>query len=276
MHRILFSIGSYPIYSYGVLVALGCIAGAYYAAFQSWRLGIKRDDAFEASVWVIAMAVIGARIGFVIQNLPFYFTHPVQILNFRAGGMSWHGSIFGILFGVWVPTRRMGIHMVDYLDLLAPGMMLGLAIGRIGCFLNGCCYGKIAPPPWGIVTPTEDNPNVALSRYPTQLYEMTLAFIAFGFLSRALGKRKFRGQIYCEFLITYSIIRFVVEFWRAGSVLPGGLTLAQYVSIAIVILGVVLMGVGRKRAARAAQEAKQDPVSSNSDDSATRREVVPA
>jgi phosphatidylglycerol:prolipoprotein diacylglycerol transferase len=249
MHRILFSIGNYPIYSFGVMVALGCIAASYIAAMQAKLLGIDRDDTLEACVWVVAFAVIGARLGFVIQNLGFFGPHPAEIFNFRGGGMSWHGSIAGIILGAWIPTRRMGIRLLDFLDLLAPAMLLGLGIGRIGCFLNGCCYGKVTDAWWAIAMPTENNPTVILPRYPTQLLEMGLAlFVGVPILFYWLRRRRFRGEVFVGFVLIYSIIRFTVEFFREGALLGNTpLTLAQWVSVGLVLLSVALLLVGRGR-----------------------------
>lgn len=248
MHRVLFSLGSWPIYSFGVFVALGCIAASWVAASQSKRLRIDRDMTLEACVWVVAFGVLGARLGFVTQNLGWYLEHPDQILNMRAGGMSWHGGLVGIVVGAWIPTRRMGIRLLDFLDLAAPGILLGLGIGRIGCFLNGCCYGKICDSWFSIVTPTEADPVHLYARYPTQLLEMGLAFILFPLLLTWLRHRRFRGEVFMGFLLLYSVIRFVVEFFREGGLLGSTpLTLAQWVSVVLVIVSTALILRGRAR-----------------------------
>lgn len=250
MHRILFYIGNYPIYSFGVMVALGCIAASYVSALEAKRLGIDRDDTLEACVWVVALAVIGARIGFVVQNLGYFSSNPAEILNFRGGGMSWHGSMAGIILGAYIPTRKMGVRLLDFLDLLAPGVLLGLGIGRIGCFLNGCCYGQVCTAWWAISMPTENNPTQILPRYPTQVLEMGLAiFVGFPILLYWLRHRKFRGEVFIGFLLIYSIIRFIVEFFREGSLLGSTpLTLAQWVSMGLVLLSTSLLLLGRGRA----------------------------
>ena len=237
MHRILFSIGSYPIYSFGVFVALGCVVASYVIASQAFRMRIDRDTALEACVWVVAAAVLGARLGFVTQNLGFYASHPGDILNMRAGGMSWHGALVGIVVGAWIPTRRVGVSLLDFLDVAAPGVLVGLGIGRIGCFLNGCCYGKVTASAFSIVTLIEQDQLHWVARYPTQLVEMTLAFLCVPLLLLWLRHRRFRGEIFLGFLAVYSVIRFVVEFFREGATLGGTpLTLAQWVSVVLVLM----------------------------------------
>lgn len=251
MHRVLFYIGHYPIYSFGVMVALGCLVASCVSARESWRLRINRDDALEVCVWTVAFAVLGARLGFVVQDLPRFVAHPAEILNFREGGMTWHGSIVGIILGVWIPTRRMKIRLLDFLDLLAPGIILGLGIGRMGCFLNGCCYGKACGLPWAIVMPTDDNPGVFLARHPTQLYEMGLAFLAYPILRRWFHHRSFRGETFLAFLFVYSIVRGFVEFFREGALLAGTpLTLAQWVSVGLIVVSAMWLIAGRRRANR--------------------------
>ncbi|NDD27365.1 MAG: prolipoprotein diacylglyceryl transferase [Proteobacteria bacterium] len=238
MHRILFHIGSYPIFSFGVFVALGCVAASYLAASQSGRLRLDRDNVLEICVWVVAAAVLGARLGFVLQNAGFYATHPGEILNMRAGGMSWHGSLVGIVVGAYIPCRRHGVALLDFLDIAGPGILLGLAVGRIGCFLNGCCYGKVTEAAWAIVTPTESDPVHLLPRYPTQLLEMGLALVTVPALVLWLRHRRFKGEVFIGFLVLYSVIRFVVEFFREGATLGGTpLTLAQWVSVGLVGVG---------------------------------------
>lgn len=254
MHRVLFSIGSYPIYSFGIFVALGCIVASYLIASQAHRLRIDREAALEACVWVVAVGVLGARLGFVLQNAWVYSQHPGEILNMRAGGMSWHGGLVGIVVGAWISTRRMGVKLLDFLDLAAPGILLGLGIGRIGCFLNGCCYGKITESAFAITTLTEQDQIHLHARYPTQLVEMTLAFACVPLLLLWLRHRRFHGEVFLGFLAVYSIIRFIVEFFREGTVLGGTpLTLAQWVSVVLVAIGGVLI------AARRAQDGSPPP-----------------
>ncbi len=240
MHRVLFHIGSWPIYSFGVMVALGVLAASLLAARNSKRVGVKPDQTLEMMVWVVVFGVLGARFAFVAQQLPWFVAHPAELLNFRGGGMTFHGTILGVAATLAWHARKFGVRTAALLDLSGPSMMLGLAVGRVGCFLNGCCYGHVSALPWAVPMADEHSGAVAM-RHPTQLYEMALALLAAGLLQRWFQRRRYDGEAFLGFLVLYSVIRFTVEFFRAGTVLAGGLTLAQFVSLALILVAGALL-----------------------------------
>jgi phosphatidylglycerol:prolipoprotein diacylglycerol transferase len=248
MHRILFQIGDYPIYSFGVFVALGVLVGAFITARLAWRAGLSREQALDAVVWIVALGILLARLAYVAQDLKFFAAHPHELLNFRGGGMSWHGGILGMILGTALIAKRTGARFADLLDVFAPAMMAGLAVGRIGCFLNGCCYGRVSDVPWACPLPHEAT-GVLLYRHPAPLYEMAAAFAMFGILLVWLRHRRFHGEVFLGFLLLYSSVRFGVEFFREGKLLAGGLSLAQYVSLGLMALGTSIILFKRANAA---------------------------
>jgi len=250
MHRVLFQVGDYPIYSFGVMVALGVLVGALVSARESHRIGITRDQTLEAAVWIVSVGVLMARLAFVLQDPRFFLTHPTEILHFRAGGMSWHGGIVGLVLGALVPAARFRIKLLDMLDLSAPGMMAGLAVGRIGCLLNGCCFGRPATVPWAVRI-TDDPTHLLIARHPTPLYEMLGALAVLALLLHGLRHRSFSGETFLGFLFLYSAVRFGVEFFRDGTLLAAGLTLAQYVSILLMAGSGAAWAILRRSAASA-------------------------
>jgi phosphatidylglycerol:prolipoprotein diacylglycerol transferase len=258
MHRILFHIGTFPIYSFGVMVAIAVMLGSWLTTRNAHRIGLTREQALEVLSWVVGLGVLFSRLAFVVQNLSWYLQHPNEILDFRGGGMSWHGCIIGLVLAVWLQARRVGVGSLDLLDLCAPGSLLGLAIGRIGCFLNGCCFGRECSLPWAVYLPDEITGKAAY-RHPSPLYEMTLAFIGVAILQRILAQRRFRGQVFWNFLLVYSIIRFIVEFFRQSTLLALGLSLAQWVSIGLMIFSAILLLMPHAAAAPTSVETPPAP-----------------
>lgn len=230
MHRVLFTIGPYPIYAFGVLVALGVVAGISLAARQAPRAGVKSEQAVETLLLSVVLGLILARLVFVLQNLPWFAAHPEHLLEIREGGLSSHGGLMGFCLAPVILARRYQVHVLDLLDLFAAPLMLGLAVGRVGCMLNGCCYGRVCTLPWAL--PVAGPGGIAVLRHPSPLYEGVAALglcVLFSFLLR---RRRVRGELFALMIGAYSLVRFVVEFFREGQTM-GGLSLAQYVSLAL-------------------------------------------
>ena len=232
MHRILFTIGNYPIYAFGVLVALGVVAGISLAARQAPRAGVKSEQAVETLLLAVVLGLILARLVFVLQNASWFATHPQHLLEFREGGLSSHGGLIGFCLAPVILARRYQVHVLDLLDLFAAPLMLGLAVGRVGCMLNGCCYGRVCDLPWAV--PVMGPGGIAIVRHPSPLYEGVAALGLCVLFSVLLRHRRVRGELFALMIGTYSLVRFVVEFFREGQTM-GGLSLAQYVSLALMM-----------------------------------------
>lgn len=230
MHRILFTIGGHPIYAFGVLVAMGVVAGIALAARQAPRAGLRSEQAVETLLLSVVLGLILARVVYVSQNLAWFAAHPGHLLDLREGGLSSHGGLIGFCLAPLITARYYRIRALDLLDLFAPALMLGLALGRIGCVLNGCCFGRPCSLPWAVGLPTA-NGGVVL-RHPSPLYEGILALALCLLFARLLERRRVRGELFALMIGLYSLARFIVEFFREGDTL-GGLSLAQYVSLAL-------------------------------------------
>jgi len=241
MHPILFTIGPITIYSYGVMLATAVLVCTYFLSVDAKRYNISRETAYDLVFWCILGGIIGARIFYVFFVEWDYFSQNLfEILMLQKGGLAWQGGfIGGALAGVWF-TRRNKISLRPTLDLAAPYIALGQSIGRIGCFFNGCCYGK--PVAWGIYFPSH---NARL--YPTQLFETVGLFIIFLILKKAQQKPHQAGFIFVFYLWLAAIERFVVEFYRADHELVWlGLSLAQLIALGVFVSGLILMKVFRK------------------------------
>jgi phosphatidylglycerol---prolipoprotein diacylglyceryl transferase len=251
MYPVLFKIGPVTIYSLGLLWALGALAGLWIL-----RLELKRysyDPEIAASV-VFAAAIaglLGARLLFILEEWESFTQAPFELL-FSGAGFSWYGGLFaGALAAGWV-FKKHKLPLPQAADISAPALALAYGIGRIGCFLAGdATWGKVTDVPWamafpnavaGWVDPLTGEPYPpGVKVHPTQLYEFLKSLFVFGVLWR-LRKRNYpQGTIFALYLILAGSMRFIVEFWRANPIVALGMTEYQWISLALVILGTVLL-----------------------------------
>ncbi len=236
MHPILFRIGSFAVHSYGVLILCGFLLGLWYAmSFARRKMNlpplpgknhITPDNVFDFSLIALFLGIAGARILFVLLNIPYYLKNPGQIIAIWNGGLSIFGSIvLGIVWIYWYGKRH-NLSALELGDILAPGFAIGYAVGRIGCFLNGCCYGNACAYPWGVVFPDAG----PIHRHPTELYATAMNLVFFAILDRMSRKRLKPGVMFHSYLLMYCIGRFIEEQFRKGAtadLFMYGLTQAQ-------------------------------------------------
>ena len=232
MYPELCKIGPFTIYSYGLMLIVAFLIGSALASRQAKREKINPDIIFNLCFSAFISGIIGARIFYIFENLGYYVKNPVEIIMLQHGGMSWYGGlILGVFAGIaYLKSQKIPIFKV--LDLMAPFIALAQGIGRIGCLLNGCCFGKVSP--YGIYFPVHK-----LVLIPTQLYSTLILTLIFIFL-RFLQERPHRvGAIFFTYLLLYSTKRFFIEFWRADNeIVFRGLTLFQIISIVVFCISV--------------------------------------
>ena len=228
-------IGPFTVYAYGLMLVWAFFVSTHLACRQAKKTGIDPDKIFNLCFYVFITGIIGSRVLFVLNNYVYYLEHPLEIIMLQRGGLAiFGGIIFGSVFA-WVFLKRNKMGLLATLDLLAPFIALGQAIGRIGCFLNGCCYGKASA--FGIYFP-----NSGQVLIPTQLYSSLLMFLIF-FVLRFMQERKhLPGQIlYCYFFF-YSIKRFSIEFFRNDSPrIFHGLTIFQILSLVFFFFSLTML-----------------------------------
>jgi len=225
------------------MVALGFVLALFLIMSEARRQMINANLVFNLCYGIFICGVLGARAFYVLHHFGYYSKNPWEIFMFQHGGMSWFGGLFaGSFFGIaYLKSKRLSIPL--FLDLLAPFVALAQAVGRIGCFLNGCCYGK--PSPFGIYFPTHDKVLI-----PTQLYSafaLVLIFFALRFIQL---RPHVKGQVFLSYLALYSTKRFLIEFLRDDTPpLFAGLTLFQFLSIAVFIFSVSMLFyiIGRRK-----------------------------
>ncbi|MHB2015458.1 MAG: prolipoprotein diacylglyceryl transferase [Candidatus Xenobia bacterium] len=243
MHRILLFAGTpYQIYTYGVCLSIGILIASLVFLRRARFIGMDEDRAYELIGVFILMTTLGGRIMHICLEWPYYRLHPWQMFNLREGGLALYGAILGGSLTLLVFARLRQIPLLTLLDTAAPSCILAQGVGRVGCFFNGCCYGKIAPLAWGVFFRDAEPSVAAVPRYPTQIYEFVADLALFFLLlawDKALQSRpRYRGQLFIGYIVLYGLIRFVIEFWRAEPIVLAGLTFAQVcslISIAVAI-----------------------------------------
>ncbi len=215
MHPTLFQIGSFTIYSYGFFVALAMILAFFAAQWQAKTLKVSAGTATDLLFFLFVSGVIGARLFFIAQNFGDYQKDFWSLFSLREGGLVWYGgfvaaTLAGVVYG---RTRR--LPFFKWCDFLAPILALGHGVGRIGCFFNGCCYGRVT----------------AGRLIPIQLYESALLLVLSAYLFRRIRRPHADGEIFAQYLACYSVSRFVIEFWRGDQILVAHLTIPQWISL---------------------------------------------
>ena len=263
MLPVLFHVGRFPVHSWGVLLMIGFLFALYRCKINGYRYGLSWEAILDVAVFGLIGGVIGGRLVYVALNwsphldslgnpVTFaYRDHLAAIPAVWTGGMTSFGGFGGgILAGV-LACRARGINVGDMADLMAVSFPIGYGIGRIGCFLNGCCYGDQCDYPWAVKFQWDD--GVVRASHPAQLYSVFAAVVMYLLLLPLERGRKFRGQIMFAFLTLYGIYRFLVEFVRVGATGSktafAGLTQAQIASLLIsaVCAGIYLTFAARRK-----------------------------
>lgn len=245
MHPVLFQIGKFSIYSYGLLVALGFLAGIAWATVNAGRRGIDPGKVLDLSFYLVIAAIVGARLFYVLIEFKRYLKDPAGILRIWEGGFVFYGGL--ILAGITGTWYILHHHLPHWrvMDLFAPGIALGHAIGRLGCFCAGCCYGKGCHCSFGIVF--RDPRSLAVLNtplYPTQLISSLSLFVLFFILVWVDRRKKFDGQVFWTYVLLYAITRFVIEFLRGdprGFIISGILSTSQGISLVLIPVSIYFL-----------------------------------
>ncbi|MGQ9569483.1 MAG: prolipoprotein diacylglyceryl transferase [Thermodesulfovibrionales bacterium] len=244
MHPILFKIGPLTIYTYGVLVAAGFLLGLGLAVKQAKKEGISPNKIVDLGFYILLSALIGSRLFFILINAGHYIKNPFDIFKIWEGGLVFYGGVLlSVPTIVWY-VRKNNIGLWSTSDLFAPSLAVGHAIGRIGCFFAGCCYGKPADGlPWAV---TFTDPNslaiIGVPLHPTQLYESLGELINFFILITLRRYKSFNGQLSMTYILLYSVLRFIVEFYRGDfgrGFITSWLSLSQGISILMFLIAVL-------------------------------------
>lgn len=236
MHRILLEISGFSIYSYGVMLSLALLLATLLLCRQALREGISYDHALEVVIALIVGGVVGARVLYIFLEWERYSGEWMSVFYLRGGGLSIFGGFLGGAFALllWCLWRK--IPFLKAADLVSPYLIFGYAFGRIGCFLNGCCFGKVSHNLFAVSLPAVDG----LTRHPVQLYAAIGSLLIFLALINLRRIKAYNGFLLIKLSFLYGLMRFSTEFFREGETWLGPLTMAQVFSLVIMLLSAML------------------------------------
>lgn len=245
MHPDLFSIGPFTLHTYGLFVALGFIAGILVAIRLGKTVGFMSNAVMDMGFIIILSGLIGSRLVYILVDYSHYVEHPLDIFKIWEGGLVFSGGLVAVIIVMIFYAKYYKVNIWTISDMWAPAAAIGQAIGRIGCFFAGCCYGKPTDVPWGVVfTHPESIATQNIPIHPTQLYSSLSSLIIFIILIILHSKKKFEGQVFLWFLIFHSTARLFLERFRGdprGIFLTDDLTLTQFIALIILISAVTAL-----------------------------------
>jgi phosphatidylglycerol:prolipoprotein diacylglycerol transferase len=265
MYPEIFRIGSFPLNTYGVFLAVAFLCAIWVSVKLAERDGLPHEKIYDLSLWMLLAGLVGSKI-LMLFTEPEYRANPLQLvsLDFLRSGGVWYGGLIGAVLTSYFLMRRYRLPWWKTADAFAPGIAIGNFFGRQGCFAAGCCWGKPTSLPWGVkfTEAGHEITGVPTDAYlhPTQLYESFAMLLVFLFLLWLHKRKRFSGQVILAYALLYSIIRFAIEFVRDdprgdvfGLTTLTGLSTSQLISLVIGITALVLLIVRRRRAQHVAK-----------------------
>jgi len=249
--------GRFSIYYYGIILMLGVVAAAFVANAEARRKNMDEEFLWDSLIWMVIGGVIGARLWHIFTPPPsmvargitvqYYLTHPLDAINIRNGGLGIPGAVIGGILALYWYSKRNRENFVSWLDVIAPAVPLGQAIGRWGNFVNQELYGAVTDLPWGIfIDPAHRLPEFAEYSYyhPIFLYESIWSLASLGFLlwlARKHGEKLLPGDLFLVYLITYPTIRILLDFLRLDASELGGINANQTLMAVVLVASAVTL-----------------------------------
>lgn len=241
MHPEFIRIGSYPIYWYGVMVALGFVVGSWVAIRRARRYELPPEILSDLVVWLVVSGIVGARLGYVAAHPGEFAANPVSVLWIRQGGLVFYGGMAGAVLATLLFARLRRVSLWKIADTMAPAVPIGHAFGRIGCLLNGCCFGRVCDLPWAVYLHGEHrHPSQAYMAIGNALVAALVLLIERRSRSRP-GLALRSGQLFWAYAFLYGLMRLIAEFFRDDYAfwLPGHISFAQVLSVVLMALAAV-------------------------------------
>ena len=250
MDPVALTIGAVSVRWYGIMITLAILVLILWMV-REVRKGaqLSYDNIITAALVGIPSGVVVSKLLHVIDHWDYYFQDPGLIVS--GAGLTIYGAVLGAVLGIWVYSRFGGFQFGYFADVVAPAAILAQAVGRVGCTINGCCYGVATSLPWGVVyTHPDSYAPLGVAVHPTQVYEIVVCLIIFGVLLKLRGRLEPEGSLFLVYLTLYSLWRVGVGFLRAGTPFLFGLHQAQVIGI-IVLAATLFLLIRRTRWLRA-------------------------
>jgi len=250
MFPILFKLGPITIYTYGVCVFLGVIAGYFVCKGGAKKQGIPEKVFSNIFFWALIWGFLGARLIYIFVEWDYFLDNPLSVILSRSGFVFYGGVVSGILTVIFL-AKKYKVNLLKTADIAALGIPLGHGLGRIGCFCYGCCYGRPTQSSIGVLFPPDSPAGfLGVKVIPTQLISALFLFLLFFLLLILKKHQRFDGQILFSYGIGYGIFRFILEFYRGDSrgeifFLPT----SQFIALVVIIISILFFFRLRRRAA---------------------------
>lgn len=251
-------IGGKALHTYGLLVATGFLVGIFWVKRESVRVGLNPQKMVDLFFYVVLVAIVGSRLYYVFVSVPHWWEDPLVFIRFWEGGLVFYGGLIAaVVTNVWY-CRKNRLPFFAVADVYAPGIALGHAFGRIGCFFAGCCYGREAPANslFAVIFP-DTKYSIAPYDHPvyaTQLFEFASELVIFLVLFLFRKRKKFDGEVFLVYIILYPVTRIFLEMFRGdkvrGFLIEGVVSNAQVVSFIWVVLATTLWIMLKKKAGK--------------------------
>ncbi|MCK5099037.1 MAG: prolipoprotein diacylglyceryl transferase [Desulfobacteraceae bacterium] len=245
MHPILLKIGSITLYTYGFFVALGFFTAIIMSRIFAKKNNIDPQTMTDLIFTILISALIGARLMYVIINFAYYRNDLISVFKLWDGGLVFYGGFIASVIGSYIFIRIKKLNLLKTADMIAPGIALGHAVGRVGCFFAGCCYGKTCSKPWAVTFSNSDSlAPLGVHLHPTQLYSVFSNLSIFLILLLIYKMKKFHGQVFFSYLLIYSIFRSYIETFRGdfrGDFFGFPISVSQGISLVIGIISIYML-----------------------------------
>lgn len=255
MYPRLLELGPLTVYSYGVLLAAAYLLALYLTVRRARQFGLDGDRVLDLGIYIIISALVGAKLLLLVVDFNYFRRQPAELWTLaRSGGVFYGGLVLAFLVGLWY-MRKHRLPVWTTADAIAPGIALGHVVGRMGCLLAGCCYGKPTTLPWGITftdafAATNVGTPLHVALHPTQLYEAGAELLILcGLLAFERRGRRFSGRTFWAYILLYAVSRFAIEFFRGDPRGANfGFSTSQLISLALAPVAVVmLIALARRR-----------------------------
>ena len=253
------SLGVLHVRSYGLMLAVAFLVGTWLGLKEARRLGLDPDHLVTVVLVTLVSSVIGARLLYVLEHLSEFRGEWSSILAVWQGGLTLYGGILAGACAALLTARRLGMPMWAVADALTPSVALGTMFGRVGCFLNGCCYGHPTALPWGVVYPPDSFAGLEFGDtpiHPAQIYNALFGLALFAVLWKLRTRVRVAGTLFWSFIVAFALGRIVLDFFRAyepaARLVPWSITESQLTSLALALFGVLMLFRLRREASKIA------------------------
>ena len=236
----LLKIGSFTIHGYGLMIGFGFLAAILIACYRARKVGLNDDFIFNMAIFTLVFGWMGGKLLFIIVEFKNFLSNPLGILG-SSGFVVYGGIISGILT-IFIYSKIKKINFFDYIDIIAPSVSVNQAFGRVGCFMAGCCYGRVTDSKIGVIFPENSLAPAGVRVLPTQLFSAVGDALIFFLLIMYAKRKPKKGMVTALYLMLYAVGRFLIEFLRdddRGTV--GILSTSQFISLIMFVVSIGLI-----------------------------------